>query len=654
MTFRHQARIPEGDAQTLQYRREIEGLRAVAVLPVVLFHAKVPGFGGGFAGVDVFFVISGYLITLAILGAREATGFSLITFYERRARRLLPALIPVFAVSLLLAWLVMIPADYRQFSGALAASAGFAANVLFARRTDYFDSDEGLIPLLHMWSLSAEEQFYLLYPLVLLGLLVVQRKTGWKPLLLCGLASMAIGSFFLALWLHPINQPLAFFSLPTRAWELLAGALCALVPPARRHSGAAGLVGLALILTGFVFAVPQATPGWALLLPVGGAALVLRSASAESLAGKMLSLRPLTGIGMASYGIYLWHNPLLATADYIWFGEPPWWMTALAIALSLLLGFASLARIEQPVRAGKVLQSRWTLAAFCASGLAITIGIGLAGHLQWLTPRSFATSVTLANETPPGRDEGIVIPEGTAPIDLVIYGDSHAWQYYPALKQRFANNAALTVPGCLSLPNAISRDDSSPDTEACARLPRELETLASQRKVATVVWAQRWDRELFERGTLRKAGQSSGDGSASLREGIRQVRASLPASTRLILVGNVPTALAAGSQMDGGYLRCLAYLNVSCPTSFDRRMAEGHRINPLLKKLARELPETAYYDPEEVLCDAQGCALVRQGRSFYSDWSHLTGFAANRVVEQIAPLIAARIAERASHPQPER
>ncbi|MCX7283176.1 MAG: acyltransferase family protein [Novosphingobium sp.] len=629
----------------MHFRREIEGLRALAVMPVVLFHAGVPGFGGGFAGVDVFFVISGYLITLTITEAQAAGTFTFAHFYERRARRLLPALFPVLAASFALAWLVMIPPDFRWFSQSLGTSAVFAANMLFARRTGYFDNDEGYAPLLHLWSLSVEEQFYIVFPVLVIGLMALRRRCGPEWLVAAAFAVLATASFALSLALMRTNQPLAFFSLPTRAWELLAGAICAVLPH-RQGNALWALAGLGLIAAGFVLVDPMATPGWTMLLPVAGTALALRHADPRNLAGKLLALAPLPALGAASYGIYLWHNPLLATLHYTWFGRPPVWLTGALVALSVLLGFVSLILIERPVRAGRLLRTRRSLIVVCGAGLLLALGIGAGGHLYKIRPRSFVTNEALANHAPPGEHDTALIPPQGRAIDFVVFGDSHARQYFPALQQRLGSGALLTVPGCLSLPQSTSRDERSDMAAACAEQPDALVRLVAERRIGTVIWSQRWDRDLFAKDSLQPLGRSLDKGWPALREGIVKLRAALPAATRLVIVGNVPTARAAGGALESGYVRCRSFANADCAETFPRHMAEGHHINPMLAGVASQLPGTRYVDSAQALCNADACALVQEGKSIYVDWTHLTAFGADKVVELILPEVQRSSAEQ--------
>ncbi|TWH88408.1 acyltransferase family protein [Novosphingobium taihuense] len=618
----------------MQQRREIEGLRALAVIPVVLFHARIPGFGpgfgGGFAGVDVFFVISGYLITATILENLAAGQFSLVAFYERRARRILPALLAVLIASGVLAWAVLIPEDFRKFSQGLASSGVFASNLLFAQKTGYFDDDEGFRPLLHTWSLSVEEQFYILFPALIIVLWRFGR--GRMPLILAGLGVLSLG---LCLALAPSRQEWAFYLLPTRAWELLAGAACAALPATTRQRPALALSGLSLIFGGFILADAATAPDWRLTLPVVGAALVVRHASPSDPAGRLLGAGPLVAIGGASYGIYLWHNPLLAFLGYVWWGTPPLLLTGLAIALSFLLGFASLHLVERPIRARRWLGSRQSLAWFCGGGLVLALAAGLAGHLERLLPASAARRNALLAYPAALPEPATSIPASGQPVRYLLYGDSHARQYFTALNQRAAHGAMLTDAGCFALPGVTNYAGATLAATECMTQPDALVRLVRERGIGTVILAHRWDRILFEQDSFRRIGQASTRGRAALEAGLDRLRATLPEGTRIVLVGNVPTAAPAGVAMAGGYLRCLAYINATCPAAFPAELAEGHRINPVLADYAARHQGVSFFDPATVLCAGDRCDVVRDGHALYVDDTHLTRRSADAVVARM-------------------
>jgi peptidoglycan/LPS O-acetylase OafA/YrhL len=301
----------------MDYRREIDGLRALAVLPVILFHAGFETFSGGFVGVDVFFVISGYLITTNILAEIEQGKFSVVNFYERRARRILPGLYLVMLVCIPFAWFWLLPSDTRDFSQSLIAVSVFVSNILFWRESGYFGSAAELKPLLHTWSLAVEEQYYVLFPLFL----TLFWKLG-KVFLLVTLGFVFVISLILAEWGAQNRLSAAFYLLPTRVWELLIGAFAAFYLSqvnrqdfGRLLSEVTGWSGVALI-TGAVFAFSKATPfpGFYALVPTIGTVGIILFATQRTTVGKFLGNKLFVGIGLISYGAYLWHQPLFAFA----------------------------------------------------------------------------------------------------------------------------------------------------------------------------------------------------------------------------------------------------------------------------------------------------------------------------------------------------
>jgi peptidoglycan/LPS O-acetylase OafA/YrhL len=365
----------------MQYRPEVDGLRAVAVVPVVLFHAGFQTFAGGYVGVDVFFVISGYLITSILIADLERGRFSLARFYERRARRILPALFFMMACCVPFAWAWMLPSEFRDFSHALIAVSLFVSNILFWQKADYFAPAAEENPLLHTWSLAVEEQFYIVFPLLLLGLWRFGRNPVMWAIVLLSLASLAVSEWG---WrnAHVAN----FYLIVSRAWELGAGAICALVLNRRpvRSNAILSALGLGLIVLA-VFAFDDETPFPSLyaLAPVGGTALVIFFAGPSTPVGRLLSLRAVVGIGLISYSVYLWHQPLFAFARIRSFGHvEDWMMLALATA-SLGLGWLSWRFVESPFRKGGGLLPRQVgVFAASAAGIVAFMGLGLYGHLS--------------------------------------------------------------------------------------------------------------------------------------------------------------------------------------------------------------------------------------------------------------------------------
>lgn len=299
----------------MKYRQEIDGLRAIAVLPVILFHAGIPMFGGGFVGVDVFFVISGFLVSGIVMRELDSESFSIIDFYERRARRIMPALLAMIIVSTAVAMILLRPGELVEFTNSIISTLLFYSNIFFWQTSGYFDTAAELKPLLHTWSLSVEEQYYVIFPLALVLIKRLNKKYVNPALVIALICSLA-----LAHW-GSTNKPLgSFYLLPTRAWELLAGALAAVYCTYPSSSGntklkseVMSLLGLALIL-GSIFLYSRSTPFPSLYTtaPVLGTTLVLIFANKDNLAGRLLSRAPLTGIGLISYSAYLWHQPIFA------------------------------------------------------------------------------------------------------------------------------------------------------------------------------------------------------------------------------------------------------------------------------------------------------------------------------------------------------
>jgi peptidoglycan/LPS O-acetylase OafA/YrhL len=345
----------------MDYRREIDGLRALAVLPVILFHAGFQTFSGGFVGVDIFFVISGYLITSIILAEMEAGTFTLANFYERRARRILPALFFVMLVCLPFAWFLLLPSEMKDFSKSLIAVSAFASNILFWRTSAYFDTAAELKPLLHTWSLAVEEQYYVLFPLFLM----LFWKLGKRGILLT-LGLVFISSFALAQWAAYAKPAAAFFLLPTRSWEFIVGAFAAFyISQANRKNFPRNLselsswLGVALIFFS-VFTYTKATPfpGVYALVPTLGTVLIILFATQQTSVGKILGNKAFVGIGLISYSAYLWHQPLLSFARHKGVTSYDKEVLFLLITAIIVLAYLSWKFIEAPFRNKSVVSKK--------------------------------------------------------------------------------------------------------------------------------------------------------------------------------------------------------------------------------------------------------------------------------------------------------
>ena len=326
-------------------------MRALAVIPVILFHGGFEWLSGGYVGVDIFFVISGYLITSIILKEKEAGTFSLVQFYERRARRILPALFFIILACIPFAWFWLLPHELESFGKSIVAVALFSSNILFWRESDYFATDAELLPLLHTWSLAVEEQFYIVFPLIIILFWALGKR--W---LVAIISLIALSSLGLTEWGWRHFPEANFYLIPTRAWELMIGALLAFYlyhneQPKGIISHLGSLAGFTLIIYAFIFLDKSMPfPSIYALAPTLGSALIILFATPNTLIHKLLSLKVIVGIGLISYSAYLWHQPLFAFARIHSIDEPSLWLISLLSILALVLAYLSWRFIERPFR----------------------------------------------------------------------------------------------------------------------------------------------------------------------------------------------------------------------------------------------------------------------------------------------------------------
>jgi len=674
---------------TIKYRREIDGLRAVAVLPVMFFHGGVAGFDGGFVGVDVFFVISGYLITTIILEEIRRGHFSIASFYARRARRILPALTLVSLVSLWLAWLWMLPAELKSFSESLIGVATFTSNLYFLHTNDYFGDPAELQPLLHTWSLSVEEQFYIFYPLLLLALCRFFAGGTFGLILLGCTISLASALYFGAFW--PDGN---FYLLPTRAWELGAGALCALAPEAPRSrdmriaqalSGTSvdaasprdsgqgrhrlklavreilGVIGLLLIGAAVVGVDKSGTfPGFQALLPVSGAALLILFADSSTFVGRLLSISAFVGVGLVSYSAYLWHQPLLAFARIRALdGVSPMLLTAIYL-LTILLAVVTWKFVETPIRVRRSGSNGRVLGL----GVSASLLLVLSGIIGWITdgvsPRNSgveAIASARGNFSPTralchaGPDNPISPDEacefgaeaGSAPV-LYIWADSHGVELAHALAERASGFRVkqLTATQCIATPG-IGSDVESHCIEHNARVSNYLLTQADP---GVVVLASRWPLYFVGHRVSLGNGCSESGGSA-MRWVSPQGRGPRQVQLAGQVASSVKSLVEAGHRVAFMYAvpepGCDVPVRLARQSMFQRHLDEGFSSN--VHKARRDvvnslLPMRAWdrvviVDPTEVFCDQTEarCRYQVDGNILYFDDNHPSLFAASLLSE---------------------
>ena len=623
----------------IEYRRDIDGLRAVAVALVVLFHFAVPGFGGGYIGVDVFFVISGFLITRLIATEHEKGSFSLAHFYERRARRILPALLVVIAAVLAASLILYLPGDLPGAGASAAAALAFVANFYFFYTTDYFHAATEVKPLLHTWSLGVEEQFYLLFPVALTILLGRTRRTTTVVLI----AAAALASFGLSVWKAQPGVGSAFYLLPHRSWELLAGALLALgvVPVMVRRGmreGVAVLGILAIVGASAVYDRSMVFPGTAALVPVAATAALIH-AGRDTWVGRALSVRPLVGLGLISYALYLWHWPMIAFGHYV-LGE------TIGVGISLGLAAAALALsvlswrfVETPMRDLRRV-GRGRLIAMTGGGVlvllalstAIAAGNGWPGRFDPAAVRAASARLSFSptrklcidRENPP---PDAVCRIGSGPVDALVWSDSHGGELAYALARLPSRRGRALVEHARSgCPPVLGI--AIPTRAGCqAANAHVVAALATRPGIRTVYVAGHWTA--YQRVE-----------PPAFWDGLDRAIAALVASGRhVVLVGPVPPP---GFDVPRR-LALAAQFGLGTPTGPSRAGAAAGA--PGFARVAarwRNAGVTVVL-PEDVFCDAIRCQVTNaRGNALYFDSNHpsLTG----------AALIAAQIvqAERAA------
>ncbi|MCL4065353.1 acyltransferase [Pseudomonas sp. GX19020] len=442
---------------SLNYRPDIDGLRTLAVVPVVLFHAGIPGFSGGYVGVDVFFVISGYLITSILLREMSSGQYSLARFYERRIRRIFPALIAMLTFVIVFAPLSLLPSELRTLPREILGTILFLANIVFWREADYFATAAEEKPLLHMWSLGVEEQFYIFAPLALWLVFRYARRAIHIVIGITLITSLALSIIF-----TPSSPSMAFYLLPTRAWELLVGALIAAgLPKARdqRVAEALAAFGLVLLLYAiFAFDPGMEFPGYVAIVPVLGSALIIQFAKGTVI-GKFLSLRAFVGIGLISYSLYLWHWPLTVFfRDWGALSELSGKFTV--VALSVIAAWLSWRFVERPFRNPEKWPSRrlTIAAAMAASTLCVAAAVI---HLTNGWPSRFSAEAVAFDDArgdvSPDRaachiSGGLRSPErwcrlGGEP-NVALWGDSHGVEMARALSDGGTPILQITYSAC--------------------------------------------------------------------------------------------------------------------------------------------------------------------------------------------------------------
>jgi peptidoglycan/LPS O-acetylase OafA/YrhL len=644
------------------YRADIDGLRALAVLSVIFHHYLVPGFRGGFVGVDVFFVISGFLIAAHIESDIAACRFSLLAFYERRIRRILPAFFLMYVLFLVLAFKVYFPPDLHFETRLAAYVIPFLANYAFYQNVGSYGGEFAAhIALLHTWSLAVEEQFYLFFPLVMIGISRFMRGRY-----LTVLWPTALASFVLCVVGTHIEPSAAFYLAPFRAWELLAGALLAVArfaPPsdARVRAGVA-LLGL-LLIAGTDLLLSPNTPypgGWALVPCAGAMAILYASCDRTLSVGKVLDNPVMRRIGLWSYSLYLFHWPLLVLAQYYAFDPLSVSQRCILLASTFLLGALSWRYVEQPFRGPRALLSRPTLYGMAAvSGFALVLATFVlhraedprrySARERALFPPYTADQTRCKNTSPEdvAHRPSCKLGDNGAPVEAVLWGDSHALAILPAVDAAYARHHESVMfaqqGGCPALLGVRVRDfftaesslfrswidaHGSGRTELCKRHTEAVLDWIARNHIGTVILAAHWiaytedkhSRQLTDAQSPEN--RSMLDNAAVFERGLDRLLAALEREhVRVFLLDdppqsmvNVPYALAAARRL---------HLDREFRVSRVANEAQQHSAAAIFARLKKRY-EFRIIKQQDLLCSDGMCSIARNDVPLYSDDEHLS------------------------------
>lgn len=643
----------------IKYRSDIDGLRAVAVMAVVLHHLSSRFVPGGYVGVDVFFVISGYLITTIINREVSDGSFTFSRFYERRIRRIFPALFVVLAAVLIAGYFILLPTDYlATFRGALGTVL-FSANFVFSGdlQDGYFAADAKLNPLLHMWSLGVEEQFYVAFPLLML--LVARYWKRGLPLVLVVIATASLSAAQIFIEEKSVD---VFFLLPFRAWELMVGAILAIAAFPRlggrwAREILAVIALLAILVPVFVYDAGTTFPAAAALPPVlGTAALIYVGSSGPTWVGSLLQLRPVVYVGLISYSLYLWHWPLIVFTRF-WIGLEPLrpWIPALLLA-SVVLASASYHFVEQPFRRiGKSRDKRWVLGLGAAATIALA-SVSSAGVLGMGHEGRFAPSVGALDRarTAPvpfmacesrltDHTNGLcIIGDNSKAPDVLLWGDSHMLAWLPGFEAALLHlgRSAYVAPNSACPPML----DIVNGADAACRAQNEsvFGELRSNQALKTVVMAGFWAKYFAASNIPIFALDGRGGNDEVSPVAFKQtIAAALSLAKNVVVLGPVPTyskdvplALAQQEMMGRA---------LDPPILLQQVWVANANFYAAVAEL--ESPRFRFVDVAAWVC-RPGCVIYQDGTSLYRDSNHLSPAGAVFFSNQLAQVLASNMNQK--------
>lgn len=597
----------------MKYRPEIDGLRALAVIPVILFHAGFESFGGGFIGVDVFFVISGYLITTIIIDDVENKRFSLNSFYERRARRILPALIVVLLFTYAISWFVYLPGSHKVVGQYVVSSIFSASNILlYLKGSDYFGLESSSNPLFHTWSLGVEEQFYLIVPILIL--LLWGRTSRWQLFLV---AIILVGSLGVTVW--KLNDySFNFYMVVSRAWELGFGMLAAVILRNKitQPSAILSSTGILLIVCS-VFMMPADHHLLSLLLfiPVIGSFLFIVFASHDDFASKLLSHKTILIIGLMSYSLYLWHIPIFTFISYMW-GNSDIHLLSYFFILTIF-SFISYKFVERPFR-----QQSLSLKSFILMVGGASIGLasfGVIGHLNNGYPARTEVFMNLEHNNGFGlmcNGNTDITPKcssGPAP-KVAVLGNSYSMVYVNSLVNDFKQNLVQLTQDSCALGYVDKVDDVN--SKSCEKFYRSaVETIVENEDIQTVIISSPFTREI-----------SNSDYKNSFLELLYDIK-----GKNLVVIGPTPKApFSIGECMVKGNL-----LGTAKGCSFPLGTNDERDIDTL-KETVESSSTAQFIDITKLICPNDYCTMeVGEEDAMYIDRGHLSKTGARKVLDQI-------------------
>ena len=650
------------------YRADIDGLRAIAVLVVVLFHAFPALLPGGFVGVDIFFVISGFLITSILLADFDADRFSIFTFYARRIRRIFPALITLLIFVCVVGWFCLFGDEYRALGKDVVAGAAFVANLVTWSEVGYFDRAAEAKPLLHLWSLGVEEQFYIVWPLVL----ALTHKS--RARLFVAALCILVVSFVVNIMTIGMHPTAAFFSPLSRFWELMAGCLLAAssrfaqrVPPWWRS--VLSVVGLAL-LVGAVAALNSRSqfPGWSAITPVCGAVLLLWAGPRAIVNRTLLSLPPMVWIGKISYPLYLWHWPLLSFTTIVAGQTPAAPMRVALVIASILLAWGTYVFIEKPIRFGR---SRTVSVVLPCAVLLAVAGCGTVAHTYDFhsfgdkhgsgpDPATAKNGDGVALAVPlcgvPDADKALFAcaQDGREPARIVLWGDSKALAlYWGVLRESTPGNRwrLLARAGCAPVTGVFQTWwHAGAEADDCRKTNQiALQTISADPHVQLVVLATA--TRVVMTNTFYKADGVTPDPAGAFNGLDATIVALERAGKRVALIEDNPTVADPKSCLERRIVGVpVAHQLVAlsrygtpekCSISYTRHLEVTKQYRAEIAALKSRHPEILVYDASAALCDKSKdvCPESVDGKFLYADQDHLSDVGNGLVARQLLPQI---------------